>query len=81
MGAAVVLMPTAAIEFAEFAAGFSNAIDREIFMAVNLIGFAVFAKINVINGEFAQGGAGLDECIIRIDISLTFPCRIARSGT
>jgi hypothetical protein len=81
VGAVVVPQPTEEMEFAGFATDFSNVIRGEIFIPVNFVGFAEFAEINVRNGEFAPGSAGPDECIIGVDISLTFPCRIARSGT
>lgn len=81
VGAAVVRQSAVTIEFAEFAADLPHAIGGEIFIPVNLIGFAELAKINVKNGVFAPGSAELDECIIGVSIPLTFPCRIARSGT
>ncbi|WP_156750682.1 hypothetical protein [Mycobacterium sp. 852013-50091_SCH5140682] len=80
VGAAVVRQSAVTIEFAEFAADLPHAIGKKICIPVNFICFAGFVKINVRNGEFARGSAGPDECIIVVIITLTFPCRIARSG-
>jgi hypothetical protein len=72
VAAALVRGSVGIIEFAGFAADFTNKIVGTIFIAVNSICFAEFARPDHQNGVFAQENVGSDECNIGSGISLTF---------
>ncbi|MEE6167651.1 MULTISPECIES: hypothetical protein [unclassified Mycolicibacterium] len=58
-----------------------NKMTRKNFIPVNLVGFAESMKINEQNREFAAKGAVRAECIIGIEISLTFPLGLPDRAT